>query len=86
MALPVVSSTTTGTLNAPGIGSGLDVKGLVTQLMAVEQQPLTMLNAREAEFQSKLSALGSVTGALAALQIRTASNLPETACRAEIKP
>jgi flagellar hook-associated protein 2 len=69
MALPVVSSTTTGTLNAPGIGSGLDVKGLVTQLMAVEQQPLTMLNAREAEFQSKLSALGSVTGALAALQI-----------------
>ena len=38
-------SPTTGTLNAPGVGSGLDVKSLVDQLMAVEQRPLTLLDA-----------------------------------------
>ncbi len=69
LTLPAASSTATATLNAPGIGSGLDVKGLVTQLMAVEQRPMTLLNAREAAFQAKLSSLGSVTGSLAAVQV-----------------
>ena len=59
----------TGTLNAPGVGSGLDVKTLVSNLMAVEQQPLTKLTSQEAKYQAKLSNLGSISGALSSLQL-----------------
>ena len=59
---------TTGTISAPGVGSGLDVNGMVTKLMAVEQRPLTQLATQEAKFQAKLSSLGSISGALSALQ------------------
>jgi flagellar hook-associated protein 2 len=31
-------------ISAPGIGSGLDVNGIVSQLMAAERQPLNTLN------------------------------------------
>lgn len=57
-----------GTLSAAGVGSGLDVKSLVSQLMAVEQRPLTMLGVHEAAYYSKLSGLGSISGALSNLQ------------------
>ena len=65
--LPSVSAT--GTLNAPGVGSGLDVKGMITQLMAVEQKPLTQLSTQEAKYQAKLSSLGSISGALSSMQV-----------------
>ncbi len=66
-------SSTTGTgnlagLTTPGIGSGLDVNGLVTKLMAAEQQPLTLLDNETASFQAKLSAYGSLKGAVASFQ------------------
>ncbi|MDX5362616.1 MAG: flagellar filament capping protein FliD [Pseudazoarcus pumilus] len=53
-------------------GSGLDVDGLVTQLMAAERQPLTQLATREAGVQAKISAFGSMASAVANLQ--TAAN------------
>jgi flagellar hook-associated protein 2 len=65
--LPSLSANT-GTLSAAGVGSGLDVKGLVSQLMAVEQRPLTLLANQQASYQAKLSGLGSVQGSLSALQ------------------
>ena len=68
MATVSAASNTTGTLNAPGVGSGLDVQGLVTKLMAVEQKPLTALDTQEVKFQAKLTSLGSINGALASLQ------------------
>ena len=68
MATVSAASNTTGTLNAPGVGSGLDVKGLITKLMAVEQKPLTVLDTQEAKFQAKLTSLGSISGALSSLQ------------------
>jgi flagellar hook-associated protein 2 len=55
-------------LSSPGIGSGLDIKSIVNQLMAVEQQPLTALATKEASFQAKISAYGSLKGALSTLQ------------------
>jgi flagellar hook-associated protein 2 len=55
-------------ISSPGIGSNLDVNSIVTQLMAVEQRPATLLNRKEAQFQAKLSAVGTLKGALAALQ------------------
>ena len=35
-------------ISSPGIGSNLDVNGIVSQLMAVEQKPLTALARKEA--------------------------------------
>lgn len=52
-----------------GIGSGLDINSLVTQLVAAEGQPAqARLNRREVSFQTELSALGTLKGALAELQ------------------
>ncbi|MCX8087005.1 MAG: flagellar filament capping protein FliD [Rhodocyclaceae bacterium] len=52
------------TLSSPGIGSGLDINGIVSKLMLVESRPLTQLAAKEASFQAKISAYGSVKSAL----------------------
>jgi flagellar hook-associated protein 2 len=55
-------------LSSPGIGSGLDVNGLVSQLMALEQRPLSLINSKEAKLQAQLSAYGSLKGALSSFQ------------------
>jgi flagellar hook-associated protein 2 len=55
-------------LSSPGIGSNLDVNGIVSKLMSVEQQPLTLLAQKEASFQAKISAYGSLSGALSSFQ------------------
>lgn len=49
-------------------GTNIDVGGIVSKLMAVEQRPLTALNAKEASYQSKISAFGQVKSALSAFQ------------------
>lgn len=49
-------------------GTNLDVAGIVSQLMAFEQRPLTVLGAREASYQAQLSAYGSIKGALSGFQ------------------
>jgi flagellar hook-associated protein 2 len=50
-----------------GIGSGLDVEGIISKLMAVEQVPLTKLDTKEASYQTKISALGSLKSAVSTL-------------------
>jgi flagellar hook-associated protein 2 len=55
-------------ITASGIGSGLDINGLVSQLIAVERQPLALLNQRESRYQAQLSAYGSLKGAISAFQ------------------
>ncbi len=55
-------------LSSPGIGSGLDVNSIVSQLMTVERQPLAALNQKEAKQQAQLSAFGSLKGALSSFQ------------------
>lgn len=54
------------TLSSPGVGSGLDINGLISKLMQVEQRPLNQLYTKEASFQAKISALGSLQGAVSA--------------------
>jgi flagellar hook-associated protein 2 len=56
------------TISSSGIGSGLPVESLVSQLMAVERKPIDLLTTKEADFQAKLSAFGTMKSALAALQ------------------
>jgi flagellar hook-associated protein 2 len=55
-------------ISSPGIGSGLDVNSLVSQLMTQESQPLTLLQKKEAVYQSQVSALGQVKSALSSFQ------------------
>lgn len=55
-------------ISAPGIGSGLDVNGIVSQLMAAERQPLASMTKQEAAYTQKLSAFGQLRGALAGFQ------------------
>jgi flagellar hook-associated protein 2 len=65
-------------ISSPGIGSNLDVNSIVSQLMAVEQQPLTDLARKEAGVQSKIAAFGSLSGALGTFQ-SALSNLTDPA-------
>lgn len=55
-------------ITSTGLGSGLDINGLVSQLMAVESQPLQQLDTKEAGYQAKLAAYGQVKSALSSFQ------------------
>src|SRR5258706_2158941 len=55
-------------ISSPGIGSGLDVNGLVTQLMNVERLPLANLDKKEAQFQGTITAYGTIKSALSTFQ------------------
>jgi len=55
-------------ISAPGLGSGLDINGIVSQLMAVESRPLVQLDQKEAGYQAEISAYGTLKSALSALQ------------------
>ncbi|HEV7856406.1 MAG TPA: flagellar cap protein FliD N-terminal domain-containing protein, partial [Herminiimonas sp.] len=64
---------TTGSVSSPGIGSGLDVDGTISKLMAVESQPLTTLALKEASYQQSLSAYGNLSSSLSAFQTAMAN-------------
>ncbi len=65
------SAPSTAAVSSPGIGSGLDVTGIVQKLMTVEQLPLTALQSRASSYHADLSAFSSVQGALSSLQSAT---------------
>ncbi len=60
-------------ISTPGVGSGLDVNGIVSQLMALERRSLTAIASKEAKFQTQLTAFGSLKGALSAFQTAVAA-------------
>ena len=55
-------------LASPGIGSGLDVNSIVSQLMQVAQQPITQLDTQEGSYQTELTAWGGIKSALSTFQ------------------
>lgn len=55
-------------ITSPGIGSGLDVNAIVTGLMNVERQPLTILARKKSAFQTQVSAFGTLKSALSTFQ------------------
>lgn len=55
-------------ISSAGIGSGLDVSSIITQLMAVEKAPLTQMQKDASKVQSKLSAYGTIQSHVAALR------------------
>lgn len=66
--------------SSTGLASGLNTSSIISALMAVEKLPLQRLQTQQSTVESKISALGKIKSAVAALQkaaddISTASNL-----------
>ncbi len=55
-------------ITASGIGSGLDINSLVSQLGSSESRPLNLLKTQEKTVNAKISAYGQLTSALSTLQ------------------
>lgn len=55
-------------ISSAGIGSGLDVNSIVTSLMSVEKKPLTNVTAQKTDYQSQISAYGTLKSALSTFQ------------------
>lgn len=74
-------------MNTITASNSIDVSTIVSQLMSVERQPLTALQRRETQLQSKLTAFGRVQSALSTLQdaaARLRSNLTFQAAAASV--
>lgn len=57
------------TITSAGLGSGLDIEGLVTKLVSAEGQPAALrLNKKEVALQADLSAFGTLKGTLSSFQ------------------
>ena len=54
-------------ISSTGVGSGLDVKSIVSQLVAIEKQPLQQLQTKATSFQTQLSLYGKVKSQVSAL-------------------
>ncbi|GGI16374.1 flagellar filament capping protein FliD [Oxalicibacterium faecigallinarum] len=54
--------------SSTGLGSGLEIDSIISQLMAVEQKPLAALAKKEASYQAKLSAYGTLNSAVSSFQ------------------
>lgn len=55
-------------LSVSGLGSNLDVEGIVTQLMTLEKRPLTLLAAKQSAIETKISSYGMLKSAFSTLQ------------------
>ena len=55
------------TVSSAGIGSGLDVNSIITQLMAIERQPLTKLQTKATTIQSTVSEYGKIKSDISTL-------------------
>ncbi len=55
------------TISSPGIGSGLDVKSIVAQLVAIEKQPLKSLQVQAATVQTRISVFGQIKSLISTL-------------------
>lgn len=56
------------TISSPGIGSGLDVNSIITQLMAIERQPITDLQTKAKAVQAQISEYGKLKSAMSTLR------------------
>ncbi|MEZ5664947.1 MAG: flagellar filament capping protein FliD [Burkholderiaceae bacterium] len=55
------------TISSPGIGSGLDVQSIVSQLVAIERAPITQLQSQATTLQTRLSLYGTIKSQIASL-------------------
>ena len=55
------------TISSPGVGSGLNVNSIVSQMMSLEQRPLQLLQTKASGIETKISSYGQVKSAMSAL-------------------
>ena len=55
-------------ISSLGLGSNLDLNGIIDQLIAVESLPLSVLAQQEGQYQAKLSGLGQIKSTLASFE------------------
>ncbi|SFV02867.1 flagellar filament capping protein FliD [Pseudoduganella namucuonensis] len=55
-------------ISSPGIGSNLDVNGIISKLMAVEAAPVASIDKKSASYLAKVTAFGTLSGALSTFQ------------------
>jgi flagellar hook-associated protein 2 len=75
------STNGTGLIQAMGIGSGLDIQSLVSQLVAAERAPVeTRLTRQASDVATRVSALGSLKGAVS-FRARSSCNRSTSSAR-----
>ena len=57
-----------GSITSTGLGSGLDVAGILDRLMAVEQRPLDLLQTAASTLNTKLSTVSQLQGHFSTLR------------------
>jgi len=62
-----------GSISSAGIGSGLDVSGIISKLMVSEQAPLTKLQRDASAMQTQLSAFGQMQSLVSGFRDATAA-------------
>ena len=55
------------TISSLGVGSGIDASSIITQLMAIEKQPLTNLQSAGSKIQTQISEVGKIKSAVSTL-------------------
>jgi flagellar hook-associated protein 2 len=56
------------TISSAGVGSGLDVAGIIDGLMAVEKRPLQILDGKQQLYTAQISAYGELISAVSSFQ------------------
>jgi flagellar hook-associated protein 2 len=64
-------------LTAAGVGSGLDIENIISQLMVLERRPLTRLEEQKGDVELKISANGQLRSAISRLE-KAASTLTDS--------
>ncbi len=55
-------------LSTQGIGSGLDIAGIVNKIMTIERQPWVKMGTNQVEMQAQLSAYGQLKSVVSQFQ------------------
>jgi flagellar hook-associated protein 2 len=61
------------TISSAGLGSGLDVESIVTQLMAIERRPIDLLEEQTKKIETQLSSFGKLQSSLGTLRDKARS-------------
>lgn len=55
-------------LSTPGVGSGLDIRGIVDKLLSIERQPIAKIDNKLVELGAQVSAYGSLKSAMSSFR------------------
>lgn len=55
-------------ISSPGLGSGLDVNSIVSQMVKLESQPLVQLQAKASEISTRITQVGKIQSQISTLQ------------------